>query len=82
LQFEDLSRQLIEYLQNNVYHFQAMADEIRIGLGVLKNTEPTTWEKEFHEGVERFRLMQQQWKNSNLKTTTQSSMEEGDIELF
>jgi len=82
LQFEDLCRQLIEYLQNNVYHFQAMADEIRIGFGVLKNTDPATWEEELNQGVERFQLMQQQWKTTNLKTTTQSSMDEGDVELF
>lgn len=82
LQFEDLSRQLIEYLQNNIYHFQAMADEVRISLGFLQSSDPATWEKELNQGVERFHLMQQQWKNVNLKTTTQTSMDEGDIELF
>lgn len=82
LQFEDMARQLIEYLQNNVLHFQAIADEVRIGMGTLKIPDTTLWEKELIEGQERFQQMQKQWQTKNLKTTMQTSMEEGDIELF
>ncbi|QPK64196.1 chemotaxis protein [Methylomonas sp. LL1] len=83
LQFEDMSRQLIEYLQGNIQHFQAMNDEVAIGMGIFKTTDAASWEKQLNEGVERLRDMKQQW---HAKTThqavSQSSVEEGDVELF
>ena len=36
LQFEDMARQMVEFLDSNILHFQAMSDEVRIGLGVFK----------------------------------------------
>jgi len=82
LQFEDMARQLIEYLQMNVEHFQAMADEIRIGMGVFKVGNREAWERELDQGTGRIREMRLQWDTKSTKAVAQSSMVEGDIDLF
>ena len=81
LQFEDMARQLIEYLQVNVEHFQSMADEIRIGMGVFKTGNQHRWEHELLQGSQRLQEMKQQWDVKN-KAVAQSSMDAGDVELF
>ncbi len=50
LQFEDMSRQLIDYLQQRVGHFQGIADEIGIGLDSFKTMDPTLCVRELGEG--------------------------------
>ena len=82
LQFEDMSRQLIEYMQANMQNFQAMVDDVVIGMGVFKTTDMAAWESQLNEGAERLREMKQQWQNRSTKAVSQSSMDEGDVELF
>lgn len=82
LQFEDMARQLIEYLQMNVEHFQAMTDEIRIGMGVFKVGNREAWERELDQGSSRIREMRLQWDAKSTKAVAQSSMVEGDVDLF
>ncbi len=82
LQFEDLARQLLEYLQANTQHFQAMAEEMKIGLGCFKSGDVEQWSKELTDGVKRFEDMQQQWLKQEKKAVSQGSVEEGEIELF
>jgi methyl-accepting chemotaxis protein len=82
LQFEDMARQMVEYMDSNILHFQAMSDEVRIGLGVFKTGNGTAWVSELEQGVSRLNEMKQQWSVQEKKVVTQSSMEEGDIELF
>ncbi|MBS4049728.1 MAG: chemotaxis protein [Methylomonas sp.] len=82
LQFEDMCRQLIEFLQNNTQHFQALADEVAIGMGVFKTADSTQWESQLAEGVSRLRAMQEQWRAQGSKAVSQSTVEEGDVELF
>lgn len=82
LQFEDMCRQLIEFLQANTQHFQAMADEVAIGLGVFKTTDSSNWEYQLNEGIKRLREMQGQWRAREAKVVSQSTVEEGDVELF
>lgn len=82
LQFEDMARQLIEYLQRNVQHFQAMTDEIGIGLNTFKTMDSELCKQELTMGAERLRDMKQQWRAKTAKAVSQSSMDEGDIELF
>ncbi len=82
LQFEDMSRQVVEYLAFKTQNFQAMSDEIRIGLGVFKNPDKSAWEKELNEGVGRLREMKQLWNAKEKKAVSQTSMDEGEIELF
>lgn len=82
LQFEDMARQLIEYLQSNVEHFQAMADEIRIGMGVFKVGNREAWERELDQGTGRIREMRLHWDTKSTKAVAQTSMVEGDVDLF
>ncbi|MGR8929045.1 MAG: methyl-accepting chemotaxis protein [Gammaproteobacteria bacterium] len=82
LQFEDMSRQLIEYMQINLNNFQAMVDDVGIGIGVFKTADMASWEQQLNEGVERLRQMRQQWLDQGKKAVSQSTVDEGDIELF
>lgn len=82
LQFEDMCRQLIEFLQMNTQHFQAVADEVAIGMGVFKTSDSASWEHQLNEGVQRLRAMQEQWRAQGTKVVSQSTVEEGDVELF
>jgi methyl-accepting chemotaxis protein len=81
LQFEDMARQLIEYLQLNIGHFQAMADEIRIGMANFKVGNSSTWAHELEQGTSRIKDMKQQWVARD-KAVAQSSMAEGEVDLF
>lgn len=82
LQFEDMSRQVVEYLAQKTHHFQAMSDEMRVGLGVFKSSDISAWENELKEGIIRVSKMKQQWSLNENKAVSQSSMDEGEIELF
>lgn len=82
LQFEDMARQLIEYLQQNVEHFLAVTDEISLGLKTFKTMNGPLCETELALGMERLSAMKQQWQNKATKAVSQSSMDVGDIELF
>lgn len=82
LQFEDMARQLIEYMQTNVQHFQAMADETRIGMSVFKTMDSGDWERELNDGINRLKVIRQQWRTEATKSVIQSSVDEGDVELF
>lgn len=82
LQFEDMARQMIEFLELNTQHFQAMSDEVKIGLGSFKTGNGSFWIDELEQGVTRLNEMKQQWNIKEKKAVSQSSMDEGDIELF
>lgn len=82
LQFEDMARQLIEYLQLSTRRFQAISDEVGIGLNAFKTLDPAHCQQHLQQGCERIRDMQQHWQTQSAKAVTQSTMEEGDIELF
>jgi methyl-accepting chemotaxis protein len=82
LQFEDMSRQLIDYLQQRVGHFQAIADEIAIGMNSFKTMDPSLCAHDLGEGAERFRKMKLHWQEKASNSVNQSSMAEGDIDLF
>ena len=82
LQFEDMARQLIEYMQANTRHFQAMIDEMRIGFEIFKTGDESTRINELKHGVKRLNDMQQQWRNKADKAVAQESMDAGEVELF
>lgn len=82
LQFEDMARQMLDFLTLNTEHFLAMSDEIRIGLGIFKTSNQSLWGYELEQGVKRMNEMQNQWRDEENKAVTQASMDEGDIELF
>ncbi len=84
LQFEDMARQIVDFLQMNTQHFQAVTDEIRIGLGVFKTAaDPgSNWIHELRQGKNRLEKMNKQWQRQEKKAVSQFSMEEGDVDLF
>lgn len=82
LQFEDMARQMLEFVDLNILHFQAVSDEVQIGLGVFKTGDSSAWMNELEQGVSRLNEMKQQWSEKEKKVVSQSSMDEGDIELF
>lgn len=82
LQFEDMTRQLIEYMQANTQHFQALIDEMRIGFEILTSSDQENIANELNHGIKRLDDMKQQWRTKTHKTVAQESMNEGDIELF
>ena len=63
-------------------HFQALADEISIGLNTFKAINLEQRAQELQEGSSRIQTMRQQWSQKDRRTVSQSSMEEGDIDLF
>ena len=77
-----MARQMVEFLDSNILHFQAMSDEIGIGLGVFKTGGGVSWATGLDQGVSRLNEMKQQWSVKEKKVVSQSSMDEGDIELF
>jgi len=82
LQFEDMTRQQIEFLQSNAHHFQALSDEVKIGLGSFKIPDIAMQKNELEAGVQRFKDMQTQWKIKEKKAVAQNTMEEGEVDLF
>ena len=82
LQFEDMTRQLIEYMQDNTQHMQAIADEIHISLGIFKTGNEAIWIKELEQGAKRIMDMKKSWQVEEKKVVAQKSMDEGEIELF
>ena len=82
LQFEDMTCQQIEFLQSNAHHFQALSDEVKIGLGSFKISDIMMQKNELEAGVQRFKDMQAQWKIKEKKAVSQNTMEEGEIDLF
>lgn len=82
LQFEDMARQLIEYLQFNLQHFDSLSDEVSIGLGAFKTGRDSSWREQLLQGTDRLKSMKQQWQVRKSNIVSQSSMEEGDVDLF
>lgn len=82
LQFEDLSRQIVEYLAQNTQHFHAMGDDMRVTLAGFKTSDKSIWVDELEQGITRINDMKKLWNMKETKAVSQASMDEGEIELF
>ncbi len=82
LQFEDLTRQILEYVVSNTEHFQALNDEVKLSLRLFESADSSHHLRELTEGAKRLETLQDQWQNKGQKTVVQDSMDEGGIELF
>ncbi len=82
LQFEDLARQQIEFLQSNMQHFQVLSDEIKTGLFAVSREDKAILVAELKEGMQRFHEMNTQWKIKEKKAVSQDTMAVGEIDLF
>lgn len=82
LQFEDLARQLIEYIQDKTRHFQILLDELTIAIELIGTGTNSAFVDELNHAVKRVNDMKQQWQSVTHKSVAQQSMDEGTIELF
>ncbi len=82
LQFEDLSRQTIDFLVSIVQHFQALADEMHVSLSVFKSADKNYWVDELKQGRNRLTEMKNKWHLRESRAVAQKNMDEGDVDLF
>ncbi|MCQ8181352.1 methyl-accepting chemotaxis protein [Methylomonas sp. SURF-1] len=82
LQFEDMARQLIEHMQGHLEHFIALKDEVAIGMAMFKADNRADWQLQLGQGADRLRQMKHQWQTLKSRVVSQSSMDEGDVDLF
>lgn len=82
LQFEDMTRQVAEHLQEKIRHFEALGDEISVGLSIFKNEEPQLWSSSLKESIDRINQLKHQWNQSSRKVVMQTSMDAGDVDFF
>ncbi|MDO8845163.1 MAG: methyl-accepting chemotaxis protein [Methylicorpusculum sp.] len=84
LQFEDMARQLLDYVQGNIDHFQLLLDEIHFSFETFKSGDQTQSVQVLNDGVKRLSELKEQWEHrtSSAKAVGQHSLDEGDIELF
>lgn len=82
LQFEDMTRQVADHLQEKITHFQALADELTVGFGTFKSEERGVWVSGMKDAITRVNDMKQQWDDLELKAVNQTSMDEGEVDFF
>jgi len=82
LQFEDMARQQLEFLQLNTQHFQAISEEVNTGLSIFKLVDENIKSIELKTGANRFAEMQAEWQEKDKKAVEQDTIEAGDIDLF
>jgi len=82
LQFEDMARQQIEFLQLNSQHFMSINNEMTSGLSSFKLNDHEETLIKLTESSERCIQMQEQWKLKDKKAVEQDTIEEGEIDLF
>lgn len=82
LQFEDMVRQMLEFLESSTHNFHVMSDEIKSGLDCFKAADSTLQIGELEQSINRLNELKAQWNVKEKKAVSQSSMDEGDIELF
>ena len=82
LQFEDMVRQLIEYLQSNTQRFQNLLNEVKPFVEMKQESTGYENGERIKQGTQRLSEMRQAWNKKENKTVAQASMEEGEIELF
>jgi len=82
LQFEDMVRQMLDFLEASTHNFHVMSDEIKSGLDCFKIGDSTLQIGELEQSITRLNELKTQWHVKEKKAVSQSSMDEGDIELF
>mgnify|MGYP000182028395 CR=1 FL=1 len=82
LQFEDMARQQIEFLQMNTQNFTSINSEMKTGLSTLKLDDKEEIFVQLKHSSDRLIEMQDEWKLKSKKAVEQDTIEEGDIDLF
>ncbi len=82
LQFEDMSRQLIEFSQRRVSHFHDLADVLKETKGSLMTADGDSAVRQAQESRNKLQSMRNEWAAAPVTAVAQQSMDEGDVELF
>jgi methyl-accepting chemotaxis protein len=82
LQFEDMSRQLIEFSQRRVSHFHELADSLKETRGSLMTADGDKIIQQTQESRNKLQSMRNEWAAAPIAAVAQQSMDEGDVELF
>jgi len=82
LQFEDMSRQLIEFSQRRTSHFHDLAEALKTTRGKIKSSDGTDLGEQIQESRNQLQRMRNDWSAAPVAAVGQESMDEGDIELF
>lgn len=81
LQFEDITRQLVEYVQNNLGHLEQLVDDSRTRVAALAAGGSESCNS-LEEGRVRIRELRGVWATRANKPAFQSNLQEGGIEMF
>jgi methyl-accepting chemotaxis protein len=82
LQFEDMSRQLVEFSQRRVSHFHDLADALKSTGSQLSSSDGAALTGQVKESRNQLQRMRNDWSAAPVAAVAQQSMDEGDIELF
>ncbi len=82
LQFEDLARQLVEYLQENSMHFSEIFSQIRDGFQALNACDASKVGVVLNQRRNNIAQLRDEWGEKESKVVHQDSMAEGEIEMF
>lgn len=82
LQFEDMSRQLIEFSQRRTSHFHDLAGALKTAKGKIASSDGTDLGEQLQEDRNQLQRMRNDWSLAPAAAVAQESMDEGDIELF
>ncbi len=82
LQFEDMVRQMLDFLIASTENFEALSNDMRESLDASQEKGISDWANDLEQGRIRLNELKQQWSVKEKKAVAQSSMDEGEIELF
>ncbi len=82
LQFEDLSRQLVDYLQENSSHFSEIFNQLRDGFRALDAGDMSQAGIVLDQRRMEIAQLKNAWAEKESKVVHQDSMEEGEIEML
>jgi methyl-accepting chemotaxis protein len=81
LQFEDIARQVVEYVQNNLGHLEHLLDDSGRRMEALDQS-PDASVATLEDGRRRIAEFKRNWSARPVKPVVQHDVAEGDIELF
>lgn len=86
LQFEDVVTQVVGYSENHTNRIEDLVERLKIKIHELKTAQSTQMPLRLHETVESFRNeileIKQDWDSPVNKAVSQTSMDQGEIEMF
>ncbi|MDT8407151.1 MAG: methyl-accepting chemotaxis protein [Methylococcales bacterium] len=84
LQFEDMARQVLEHIQQHQQRYQQLAATISTDWQSLPYPSTTQFSSQIEVMQQQLRQLKQTWevKTEVTKSVAQTSMSEGDVELF